>query len=241
MHLDTLQNNIGYHFQNQELLQQALRHRSSPPPLPREGDAASAVGAQWHNERLEFLGDAVLNLLVSDLLFTRFPHLAEGALSRWRSTLVNIDSLSDLARLIDLGSCLQMGHGEALSGGRQKNSILGDAMEALLGAIYLDGGHGAVQQVVRQMFAGAVAAIQPEQPGKDFKSLLQEKLQSLGRPLPLYRVVQAEGAPHQRIFTVECVAEGLPTGRGQGQTKRTAEREAARMLLDLWEPEFLNV
>ncbi|MBF0175552.1 MAG: ribonuclease III [Magnetococcales bacterium] len=231
MQLDVLQDRIGYRFLNQSLLHQALRHRSSLLP---EGEGDLPVGSQWHNERLEFLGDAVLSLLISDLLFTRFPDLAEGALSRWRATLVNTDALSHLGREMGLGNCLQMGHGEELSGGREKNSILGNAMEALLGAIYLDGGHAAAQRVVNRMFADAIAAIRPERPGKDCKSLLQEKLQSLGRPLPVYRVIQAEGAPHQRIFTIECVADGLPPRRGQGQTKRTAEREAARRMLELW-------
>ncbi|MBF0152528.1 MAG: ribonuclease III [Magnetococcales bacterium] len=231
MQLDILQSNFGYHFKNQELLQQALRHRSSLPPT---GENQPGATLPWHNERLEFLGDAVLNLLISELLFNQFPDLDEGALSRWRATLVNTDSLSHFSRKIDLGNCLHMGHGEALSGGREKNSILGNAMEAVLGAIYLDGGHDAVREVVRKMFTATIAAMQTGQPGKDFKSLLQEKLQGLGRPLPIYRVIQAEGAPHQRTFTVECAADGLPPGQGQGSTKRSAEREAARMVLDLW-------
>ncbi len=232
MDLDRLQERLGYHFQNQELLRQALRHRSGPPPVAEESPAGA--GGQWHNERLEFLGDAVLNLLISGQLYTRFPGLDEGALSRWRASLVSIDALSRLGRALDLGCCLELGHGEALSGGREKNSILGNAMEAILGAIYLDGGHVAARRVVGTMFAAALAGIQVDQSGKDFKSLLQERLQGLGRPLPVYRVVQAEGAPHQRLFTVECLAEGLPSGRGQGSTKRAAEREAARMLLELW-------
>ncbi|MBF0612890.1 MAG: ribonuclease III [Magnetococcales bacterium] len=227
-----LQERLGYCFVRQELLEQALRHCSSLPDREGEGmDPAHAKGSDWHNERLEFLGDAVLNLMISHILFKTYPHASEGTLSQWRASLVNTRSLSGIGRDLGLGGVLHLGRGEALSGGREKPSILAGTVEAILGAAYLDGGEGAVQIIVERLFQPLIASCEPEKAGKDYKTLLQELLQAEGRLLPVYRVVSVSGAPHQREFAVECVAAGLPPGQGVGQSKRAAEQEAARMVV----------
>ncbi|MBF0625452.1 MAG: ribonuclease III [Magnetococcales bacterium] len=219
---------IGYRFRDPELLAQALRHRScqvtpaaGQPPLP-------------HNERLEFLGDAILDLLVSAMLFVRFPEAREGQLSRWRAALVKTSALARVARDVNLGDYLSMGRGEALSGGRLKKSLLGDALEALVGAVYLDGGHAAARAVVETLFAHLVAAIDPGEGAKDYKTALQERLQSLGLPLPHYRLLAVAGPEHQRFFTVVCRAAGQPDSQGAGTSKKRAEVEAARAMLMAW-------
>lgn len=224
--LDPLQELMGYRFVHPALLEQALHHRSSLPD-----SAAGTNGSDWHNERLEFLGDAVLTLQVSRILFQTHQHAPEGTLSQWRATLVNTLTLSNLARDLGLGELLFLGRGEALSGGREKRSILAGTLEAILGAAYLDGGEDAAAEVVQRLFHPLLAAIEPEQSGKDYKSLLQELLQATGRLLPVYRVTAVNGAPHQREFSVECIAQEAPPGHGTGPSKRAAEQEAARMVM----------
>lgn len=222
---------LGYCFRNEGLVVQALTHRSSRLPGLRSssvGQNPLVGGEEGHYERLEFLGDAVLGLLVSRLLFFRFPQASEGALSQWRSQLVSTESLAAIGRDLALGGCLQLGRGEVLSGGRNKSSIMADAVEAVLGAIYLDGGEEGVLPVVERLFGPLLSSIDPEHSGKDFKTLLQERLQADGLSLPTYLVVAVAGAAHDRTFTVECVADGVPPGRGEGRSKRQAEQEAAR-------------
>ncbi|MBF0453559.1 MAG: ribonuclease III [Magnetococcales bacterium] len=228
--LQDLQNRLGYFFTDDQLLCQALTHRSTPQDFDLKQDTKPPV---WHNERLEFLGDAVLDLVVSALLYERYPDAPEGALSHWRSSLVNTRSLSILAREIGLGDCLIMGRGEDLSGGRKKISILGDCFEAILGAIYLDGGLVAVQTLLSRLMGEKVEKLRDANKHKDYKSLLQESLQSNGRPLPAYQVASIEGPPHERTFEVNCRLEDDGTlGIGVGNSKRHAEQSAARQVFE---------
>nr|CRH04550.1 Ribonuclease 3 [Candidatus Magnetococcus massalia] len=225
--LESLEERLNYGFSNPALLQLALTHRSSPlENLVDDGSASLA-----HNERLEFLGDAVLSLIISRLLYNRFKEAPEGLLSQWRAMLVNTRSLSEVGRELELGSHLRMGRGEAKSGGRNKHSILGNGLEAILGAIYLDGGYEPVNQVVEQLFASRIAAIEPKQQGKDYKTMLQEYLQADSEPLPVYEVRSEEGPPHNRLFSVVCMVKGSPAGDGQGRSKRAAEQVAAQQAL----------
>ena len=228
-----LERTLGYSFRDRSLLELALTHRSSPPPVinaTQKGDE-ELPPVPWHNERLEFLGDAVLSLLISSLLFRRFPQASEGELSHWRSALVNTRSLCEIAQTLVLGSALRLGRGEALSGGREKASILAGGFEATLGAVYLDGGPDAACALVRQLFLPRIALIRPGRLGKDFKSLLQERLQSMGYPLPTYEVSHMSGAPHEREFVITCRVEELCSGQGSGLSKRKAEQAAAEAVL----------
>ena len=258
---ERLQQQLGYHFSNLEFLHQALTHRSclqngqdrqnsAPPPsqkeqaLSSENTTCSQDGlhcTEQHNERLEFLGDAVLGLAVSDLLFHRYPEQPEGTLSHWRSTLVNTQSLSQIGHKYNLGSFLIMGRGEVLSGGRDKRSLLANAMEALLGAIYLDSGYRAAYKVVQRIFATSLEEFQPGKWAKDYKSMLQEQLQSKGLALPEYQVVTVSGAPHKRTFHIACIVgkekpDQFPLSHpisciGIGRSKRIAEQSAAKEVL----------
>ncbi|ABK43426.1 RNAse III [Magnetococcus marinus MC-1] len=227
--LERLEQALDYRFTQSDLLQLALTHRSAP----LDGSKAGEVVATTHNERLEFLGDSVLNLIVSHRLYKRFGEVPEGQLSQWRAMLVNTRSLSEVAKDLELGRYLRMGRGEAKSGGREKYSILGNALEALLGAIYLDGGFEAAERVVDRLFAHQVAGIEPEQQGKDYKTLLQEYLQARGEALPIYAVLSAEGPPHERVFVVSCHPREQLCGHGQGRSKREAEQHAAQQALEL--------
>ncbi|MBF0460750.1 MAG: ribonuclease III [Magnetococcales bacterium] len=216
--------------------------QAAPGKVPGLGSGDQAAGRpcalafdrSGHNERLEFLGDAVLGLAISDQLFRRYPEQPEGVLSHWRATLVNTQSLARMAHTHDLGRFLHMGRGELLSGGRGKTSLLGNAVEALLGAIYLDGGYTAAYQVIQHLFADLLHESRPGQWEKDYKSMLQERLQGAGERLPDYSVVAMHGAPHERTFHIACVVDrGLteqdPLSRiGSGRSKRSAEQSAAK-------------
>ncbi|MBF0400025.1 MAG: ribonuclease III [Magnetococcales bacterium] len=236
--LEALQKQLGYHFRSPEILCRALTHRSYLQDGPSSDSGADrlSIDCTGHNERLEFLGDAVLGLTISDLLFRRYPEQPEGALTHWRSSLVNTQSLARIALTHHLGRFLHMGRGELLSGGRGKRSLLGNAVEALLGAIYLDGGYRAAYEVIQHLFAGLLEECRPGQWEKDYKSMLQERLQGVGLPLPDYRVVSMEGAPHERIFQIACTVEQggkekAPISRiGFGRSKRTAQQAAAQAL-----------
>ena len=208
-----LEARLGHRFARRELLEQALTHRS--------------YSAQ-HNERLEFLGDGVLNCVVGLLLFERFPQLPEGRLSRLRANLVNQQTLNEIALQIDLGLHLLLGEGEMKSGGRQRPSILADAMEAILGAALLDGGFDAARGLIGRLFEERIVAIDPALQGKDAKTRLQEWLQSRRHPLPQYQLVGVSGQAHAQTFEVQCVMEtpGLTT-RGIGKSRKAAEQQAA--------------
>jgi ribonuclease-3 len=211
---ETLVSLLGYRFSDPRLLRQALTHRSYGTP---------------HNERLEFLGDGVLNFVIASLLYERFPSLAEGDLSRLRAHLVNQDTLSQLARALDLGRYLLLGEGELKSGGFRRPSILADAFEAVLGAIYLDGGFEAATGVIRRVHEPLLAELDPKSLDKDPKTLLQEYLQGRRLPLPSYNVVSVKGEAHEQHFQVECViAELAIRAEGEGTSRRSAEQNAAR-------------
>jgi ribonuclease-3 len=236
-----LEDSLGYHFGSPELIQQALTHSSQarelesaqPPGVARVGD----------NEQLEFLGDAVLGLITSQELFQRFPHFREGELSKLRAHLVSERHLIRVAQRLHLGDFLRLGRGEEKSGGRHKTALLVDALEAILAAMYLDGG----LETVRQFILLRIIAPELEQmalegrtglPITDFKSALQEALQAQGCPQPSYVLVKEEGPEHNKTFTVEVRlrALGLPiselVGRATGSTKKRAEQDAARQVLE---------
>lgn len=214
MDSDILYRKLGYRFNRPELLRQALTHRSHSLP---------------HNERLEFLGDSVLNCAVAGLIFRHFPNLTEGNLSRVRANLVNQQALAELAQTLELGESIRFGDGELKSGGDRRPSILADTLEALLGAIYLDGGFAQAEEVVISLFTPLLHGLDPQTLGKDPKTLLQESLQSRRLPLPQYSVIATTGEAHQQQFQVECLVPKLNIRTvGEGASRRGAEQEAAK-------------
>jgi ribonuclease-3 len=209
---------IGHAFANQDLLAQALTHRSAGAP---------------HNERLEFLGDGVVNLLVADTLFQRWPKADEGALTRARAELVREAALAVIARQLQLGERLTMGPGEMKSGGHRRDSILADALEAVVAAIYLDAGFEACRAVVMPWFEESLAALPVGRPEKDAKTRLQEWLQGRQRALPVYELVSESGDDHAKLFLARCTTLDPPlTADGEGTSRRNAEQVAAAALLD---------
>jgi len=208
-----LEKRIAYQFESGALRDQALTHRSFGSP---------------HNERLEFLGDGAINCVVAEELYNRFPALSEGQLSRLRANLVRKDSLSAIAQALGLSEFLKLGEGEVASGGGNRPSMLADALEAVYGAMLLDGGYPAVRESVRHTFKTEFDMLDPEKPAKDPKTLLQEHLQGRQRKLPAYRVVATKGAAHSQTFEVECVVEELKlTAFGSGSTRRIWSRLAS--------------
>lgn len=215
MDYEPLQRKLGYSFVRAPLLQQALTHRSHSTP---------------HNERAEFLGDSVLNCCIAYELYQRFGELREGELSRLRANLVRQEALAELAQGLDLGNYLRLGEGEQKSGGFRRPSILADALEALFGAVFLDGGFDAAQGVIRTLYASSLEGLDPRTQGKDPKTLLQELLQARKIPLPQYSVVATEGAAHKQMFQVECLIPKLAIRTtGRGTSRRIAEQEAAQL------------
>ena len=213
-----LSQRLGYQFSNVELLQQALTHRSA---------------AKQHNERLEFLGDAVLGMVVAQALFKRFPTVPEGKLTRMRSTLVKGDTLAELGREADVGELLKLGPGELKSGGHRRSSIIADAMEAILGAIYLEAGLEATTEVILRLWQSRIDKLDPNEHPKDAKTRLQEFLQSRKLPLPVYEVVDISGKDHDQTFVVHCQIESLGKPmKGKGTSRRKAEQQAARNALE---------
>jgi ribonuclease-3 len=211
---EILVDRIGYSFGKPELLALALVHRSA---LARAGQ---------NNEKLEFLGDAVLDLAISDLLMERFPTADEGELSKRRAALVNARVLAAKAAAMNLGAELRLGKGEEKSGGRKKASILAAAFEAVIGAVYLDGGFGAAREMVSHHFREDLVRAGGESP-IDHKSRLQEITQQLFHETPTYALVQASGPDHDRAFVVEISIAGRLSGRGEGKSKKEAEQQAA--------------
>ncbi len=205
---------IGHQFLDPELLRRALTHRS--------------YGAT-HNERLEYLGDSVVNCVVALELYARFPELSEGDLSRLRANLVNQPALHRIALSLDLGRHLRLGEGELKSGGAERPSILADAVEAIVGAAMLDGGFTVARDVVRRLFGDSLAAVDPSASGKDAKTLLQELLQGKGMALPSYVVRGTLGQAHAQTFQVQCIVADLDISTdGEGSNRRAAEQDAAR-------------
>ncbi|HEU5293741.1 MAG TPA: ribonuclease III [Burkholderiaceae bacterium] len=216
--LDTLQKRLGYTFSEQALLTRALTHRS--------------FGTE-HNERLEFLGDAVLNLAVSSLLYERFAGSDEGDLTRVRAHLVREESLHRTALALGLPDVMRLSEGEARGGGAQRPSILADAVEALIGAAYLDGGFERAFELVRRLFGDVIAASEAHTWSKDAKTELQELLQARRIAVPTYRIIGTTGQAHAQTFEVECAIPSLSlTETGHGRSRRAAEQEAAGRLLD---------
>ena len=212
-----LQSRLGHRFADARLLQRALTHRS--------------FGAD-HNERLEFLGDAVLNLAVSSLLFERFSGSDEGDLTRVRAHLVREDSLHRAALGLGLPEVLRLSDGEARAGGAQRPSMLADAVEALIGAVYLDGGFDPATQLVRQLFGELIDSTEADSWAKDAKTELQEWLQGRKLAVPAYRIVATRGQAHAQTFEVECAVPSLGLAElGEGRSRRVAEQEAARRML----------
>ena len=212
-------------------LQQRLQHSFSDPALLTRAVTHRSFAAD-HNERLEFLGDSVLNLAVADLLYQRLSALPEGDLSRIRANLVKQDTLHQLAVALGLPEVVRLGEGEVRSGGSRRPSILADALEALIGAVYLDAGYAAAQALVQRLFQGVEINPQMQASAKDAKTELQEWLQARKLKLPLYRVVGTLGAAHRQTFDVECeVPELNLSERGIGNSRRAGEQAAAAVML----------
>lgn len=210
-----LQRLIGYNFHQQALLTQALTHRSF---------------GSVNNERLEFLGDGVLNFIIASQLYLAFPKLDEGDLSRLRAHLVKEPTLGEIALALNIGEALRLGEGELKSGGWRRPSVLADALEAIIGAVFLDAGFDAAEAVVIKLFTPLIEKIDPKSIGKDPKSLLQEYLQSKKIDVPSYEVMTIEGEAHSQTFLVECkVAKFNITTQGEGTSRRNAEQEAAKL------------
>lgn len=204
---------LGHVFSQPQLLQRALTHRSYAPE---------------HNERLEFLGDSILGCVIAKYLYSSYPHLSEGDLSRLRSNLVKEETLALLAQQINLGSQLLLGEGELKSGGFRRPSILADAMEALFGAVFMDAGFAAAEQAVLRFFVPYLEKVDVQTLGKDPKTLLQEYLQGKRIPLPSYSVIGTQGEAHAQLFQVECAVPSLNIAtRGEGNSRRNAEQQAA--------------
>jgi len=234
-----LEERLGYSFQRRELIEQALTHSSQAREAEAAG-AATGLPGGGDNEQLEFLGDAVLGLVTSETLFHRFPRFQEGHLSKLRAHLVGQRHLLRVAEQLRVGEYMRLGRGEEKSGGRAKASLLVDALEAILAALYLDGGWTVTRDfIVRTIVEPELARMNLEAsaiPVMDFKSALQEALQASGRPQPLYVLVKEEGPEHKKTFTVEARLAEPDTaqfvGRAQGATKKRAEQEAARQVLE---------
>lgn len=237
--ISELEQSLDYRFVRTQLLEQALTHSSQA----RELESAQPPTRVGDNEQLEFLGDAVLGLVAAEELFHRFPNFREGELSKLRAHLVSEKHLIRVAKQLDLGSYLRLGRGEEKSGGRNKTALLVDALEAVLGAMYVDSGLDAARRVVLQHIIGPELE-QIQQSGSnlplsDYKSALQEKLQAAGYPQPAYVLVKEQGPEHRKTFTVEArlhASSGRAmtdlVGRAEGSTKKNAEQEAARQLLE---------
>ncbi len=215
--LDQLQERLDYRFRDLNLLENALTHRSADGP---------------HNERMEFLGDAVLNFVIAHEVYKRRPEESEGTLSRLRASLVNRSSLAAIARALDLGMHLRLGGGEKKSGGQRRESILADAMEAVFGAIYLDSDYPTVASVITALYRSRLDTLPADSAPKDPKTRLQEALQSNRRPLPAYRVISVTGKAHRQTFRVECaVRDGSETAVAEASSRRQAEQRAAEAML----------
>ena len=220
-HFEQLQRSIGYEFSDVVLLRRALSHRSW---IAESDDEVS-------NERLEFLGDAVLGWVVADLVYSEFEDWDEGVLTDLRKSVVNASALAEVARDIDLGAYLLLGNGEDAAGGRNKESILSDALEAVFGAVYIDAGSQQAFDVVRRLIAPRLAAAPSRLDRLDQKSTLQELLASLGRPSPAYTIT-SQGPDHDKEFTATVVIDGEVLGSGIGRSKKLAEQQAAGEAID---------
>jgi ribonuclease-3 len=221
---DELQSRIGYRFRDRGLLEHALTHKSRA--------AEDASGGVADNESLEFLGDAVLGLVVVDALFRQYPHYSEGQKSKIKAAVVSTQSLARHAEEMRLGDHLILGRGEEKTGGRFKQALLADAYEALIAAIYLDGGIEAAAAFLKRELKDAIDAGSAQTFARDYKSALQERLQALGHGLPEYRIAGEAGPDHRKLFSIEVVVHGDVLGAATGKAKKEAEQEAARLALE---------
>ncbi|NVN99616.1 MAG: ribonuclease III [Geobacteraceae bacterium] len=221
----SLEKIIGHQFSDRSLLEEALTHRSRSNELPGLSD----------NQRLEFFGDSILGFLVSHLLFDAFPQAREGELTSMRASLVDESSLAAIASSLGIGSCLQLGKGEEKGGGRKKKSILSDAFEAVIAAVYLDGGVTAAREVVQRHFSPLVQGLAVSSfSSTDYKTLLQEYTQSRFGSTPSYSVTGSQGPDHARVFTVTVIVNSELCGKGEGSRKKDAEQAAAREALEFF-------
>jgi ribonuclease-3 len=222
---EELQERLGYRFRDRGLLEHALTHRSRA--------AEDATGGVADNESLEFLGDAVLGLVVADMLFRKYPDYDEGQKSKIKASVVSTPALARRAEEIQLGEHLLLGRGEEKTGGRFKQALLADSYEALIAAVYLDGGLPAAAAFLERELTDAIEAGAGETVvGQDYKSALQERVQALGRPLPEYRVAAESGPDHRKVFHIEVVVDGETLASATGKAKKEAEQEAARLALE---------
>tara|TARA_Y100001949_G_scaffold105159_1_gene88798 strand:+ start:4468 stop:5253 length:786 start_codon:yes stop_codon:yes gene_type:complete len=224
---ESLEQKLGYQFIDKGLLEHALTHRS----IVHE----DASGAMVDNEVLEFLGDAVLGFVIADLLFREFPDVTEGIMSKWKATLVSTVTLANLGGLLGLGDYILLGRGEEKTGGRKKKNLVADTYEALIAAVYLDGGVGAVQKFIEEQFKPLVGTLRIGDRSsfleQDDKSALQELVQARSLALPEYRVVREEGPDHRKIFCVEVCVGGDVMAAAEGPSKKEAEQRAASLAL----------
>ena len=219
-----LEKKLGYRFTRPELLQRALTHRSYVHTPENEGMRA--------NERLEFLGDSVLGMVTSRFLFENFPEKSEGDLTKLKSTLVSEANLSRIAKSISLGKFLNLSEDEEKSGGRERSSIISDAYEALIGAVFLDGGLAPAQRMIQRQILRRYVEITTDQALHNYKGELLEYMQALGLGLPRYEVLEEKGPDHQKRFTIAVSVKGRKMGQGVGKNKKEAEQKAARMALE---------
>jgi len=222
--LTALEDALGYHFKDNGLLRQALQH-SSYVNEQRELELED-------NERLEFLGDAVLDLVITHILMGYFPQTREGDLSRMRATIVNESQLAEVAQGLNLGQHLLLGKGEALSHGQEKSSILADALEAVFAAVFLDGGYQAASEVIEKLFSGIVSQMGERLGEEDFKSPLQELVQVRFKTIPDYKVIAESGPDHDKTFEVRLSIGNRLTSQGVGKSKKAAEQAAAKVALE---------
>lgn len=214
----SLYKKLGYRFEDETQLALALTHRSA---------------AKQHNERLEYLGDAVLGMVIAKALYLKFPKQSEGKLTRMRSSLVKGETLAELAKEMELGELITLGSGEMKSGGHRRASILADAVEAIIGAIYLEAGLEQCESLILTWFASRIEKLDPDYHPKDDKTQLQEYLQGRKLPLPDYQVIDISGKAHDQTFTVSCVVQGLAKPiEARGKSRRAAEQKAARKCLE---------
>jgi len=214
--LGVLETRIDYIFNDQSLLGKALTHRSFH---------------RRNNERLEYLGDSILGFIIADSLYHQFPKLPEGDLTKMRARLVRGSTLADIARQVKLGEFLSLGEGEMKSGGFNRDSILSDAMEAIFGAVYLDGGFRSAKTMILKQFAERLISISPQNL-KDNKTKLQEMLQKLDKPLPVYEVTSQSGKPHELVFEVSCAIDHQQSPfQAKGSSRRAAEQQAASLAI----------
>jgi ribonuclease III len=221
-----LEGRLGHIFRDRSLLEEALTHRSSTNEVS---------GGISDNQRLEFFGDSILGFLISHSLFVRFPDAREGELTRMRAALVDEQNLFKVAAHLDLGAFLVLGKGEEKSGGREKKSILADACEALIAAVFLDGGIRAARKVVARLFwASDETTVSGST--RDYKSELQELIQSKPAPAPKYELTGVDGPDHEKVYTVSVLLDGVPAGSGKGRSKKEAQQAAAREALAAMKP-----